>query len=200
MNLFLKLHICKITQIKYNGYFPKNSGWIELICGPMFSGKTEELIRRLVRAQFAKQKVAIFKPKTDNRYSDDYIVSHNKRKIKSIILESSDEICNFKNKADVFGIDEAQFFDNNLINVCNDLAKSGKRVVVAGLDKDYAAQAFGPIQQLIVDAEYVTKVNAICMVCGDPASFTQRMSTEKDLVVVGETDKYEARCRKCYEI
>ena len=178
--------------------FPKNSGWIELVCGPMFSGKTEELIRRLVRAQFAKQKVAIFKPKTDNRYSDDYIVSHNKRKIKSIILESSDEICNFKNKADVFGIDEAQFFDNNLINVCNDLAKSGKRVVVAGLDKDFEAQAFGPIQQLIVDAEYVTKVNAICMTCGDPASFTQRMTTEKDLVVVGETDKYEARCRKCY--
>ena len=178
--------------------FPKNSGWIELICGPMFSGKTEELIRRLVRAQFAKQKVAIFKPKTDNRYSDDYIVSHNKRKIKSIILESSGEIYNFKDKADVFGIDEAQFFDNNLINVCNDLAKSGKRVVVAGLDKDYAAQAFGPIQQLIVDAEYVTKVNAICMVCGDPASFTQRISAEKDLVVVGETDKYEARCRKCF--
>ena len=126
--------------------FPKNSGWIELVCGPMFSGKTEELIRRLVRAQFAKQKVAIFKPKTDNRYSDDYIVSHNKRKIKSIILESSDEIYNFKDKADVFGIDEAQFFDNNLINVCNDLEKAGKRVVVAGLDKDSAAQAFGPIQ------------------------------------------------------
>ena len=179
---------------------PKNSGWIEVICGPMFSGKTEELIRRLVRAQFAKQKVAIFKPKTDNRYSDDYIVSHNKRKIKSIILESSKEIYNFRDKADVFGIDEAQFFDTELINVCNDLAKSGKRVVVAGLDKDYAAKAFGPIQQLIVDAEYVTKVNAICMVCGDPASFTQRISTEKDLVVVGETDKYEARCRKCFKI
>ena len=180
--------------------FPKNSGWIELICGPMFSGKTEELIRRLVRAQFAKQEVAIFKPKTDNRYSDDYIVSHNKRKIKSIILESSDEIYEYKDKADVFGIDEAQFFDTNLIYVCNDLAKSGKRVVIAGLDKDYAAKAFGPIQQLIVDAEYVTKVNAICMVCGDPASFTQRISSEKDLVVVGETDKYEARCRKCFEI
>ena len=180
--------------------FPKNSGWIELICGPMFSGKTEELIRRLVRAQFAKQEVAIFKPKTDNRYSDDYIVSHNKRKIKSIILDSSKEIYDFIDKADVFGIDEAQFFDTGLINVCNDLAKSGKRVVVAGLDKDYAAKAFGPIQQLIVDAEYVTKVNAICMVCGDPASFTQRISTEKDLVVVGETDKYEARCRKCFKI
>jgi len=179
---------------------PKNSGWIEVICGPMFSGKTEELIRRLVRAQFAKQKVAIFKPKTDNRYSDDYIVSHNKRKIKSIILKSSKQIYDYKNKADVFGIDEAQFFDNDLINVCNDLAKLEKRVVVAGLDKDYASKAFGPIARLMVDAEYVTKVNAICMVCGDPASFTQRISTEKDLVVVGETDKYEARCRKCFKI
>ncbi|MAV63970.1 MAG: thymidine kinase [Candidatus Marinimicrobia bacterium] len=180
--------------------FPKNSGWIELICGPMFSGKTEELIRRLVRAQFAKQEVAIFKPKTDNRYSEDYIVSHNKRKIKSIIVESSEEIYKFKNKADVFGIDEAQFFDTNVIDVCNQLAKSGKRVVIAGLDKDYAAKSFGPIQQLMVDAEYVTKVNAICMSCGDPASFTQRISTEKDLVVVGETDKYEARCRKCFQL
>ena len=179
---------------------PKNSGWIEVICGPMFSGKTEELIRRLVRAQFAKQKVAIFKPKTDNRYSDDYIVSHNKRKIKSIILDSSKQINDYKNKADVFGIDEAQFFDENLISVCNDLAKLGKRVVIAGLDKDYTAKSFGPISKLMVDAEYVTKVNAICMVCGDPASFTQRISSEKDLVVVGETDKYEARCRKCFKI
>tara|TARA_B100001540_G_C15664627_1_gene577196 strand:- start:166 stop:717 length:552 start_codon:yes stop_codon:yes gene_type:complete len=179
---------------------PKNSGWIEVICGPMFSGKTEELIRRLVRAQFAKQKVAIFKPKTDNRYSDDYIVSHNKRKIKSIILESSKQISDYKDKADVFGVDEAQFFDEDLISVCNDLAKLGKRVVIAGLDKDYAAKSFGPIAKLMVDAEYVTKVNAICMVCGDPASFTQRISTEKDLVVVGETDKYEARCRNCFKI
>ena len=179
---------------------PKNSGWIEVICGPMFSGKTEELIRRLVRAQFAMQKVAIFKPKTDNRYSDDYIVSHNKRKIKSIILESSKQIEDYKDNADVFGVDEAQFFDENLISVCNDLAKSGKRVVIAGLDKDYAAKSFGPISKLMVDAEYVTKVNAICMVCGDPASFTQRISKEKDLVVVGETDKYEARCRKCFQL
>jgi len=179
---------------------PKNSGWIEVICGPMFSGKTEELIRRLVRAQFAKQEVAIFKPKTDNRYSDDYIVSHNKRRIKSIIINSASEIRNHKNNADVFGIDEAQFFDNELINVCNELAKLGKRVVIAGLDKDYAAKSFGPIKQLLIDAEYVTKVNAICMSCGDPASFTQRISTEKDLVVVGETDKYEARCRKCFNI
>ena len=178
---------------------PKNSGWIEVICGPMFSGKTEELIRRLVRAQYAKQNVAIFKPKTDNRYSDDYIVSHNKRKIKSIILESSEDIYSYKDQADVFGIDEAQFFDNNLIEVSNKLAKLGKRVVIAGLDKDYTAKSFGPIHQLMIDAEYVFKVNAICMVCGDPASFTQRISSEKDLVVVGETDKYEARCRNCFK-
>ena len=178
---------------------PKNSGWIEVICGPMFSGKTEELIRRLVRAQYAKQNVAIFKPKTDNRYSDDYIVSHNKRKIKSIILESSEDIYSYKDQADVFGIDEAQFFDNELIEVSNKLAKLGKRVVIAGLDKDYTAKSFGPIHQLMIDAEYVSKVNAICMVCGDPASFTQRISSEKDLVVVGETDKYEARCRNCFK-
>ena len=179
---------------------PKNSGWIEVICGPMFSGKTEELIRRLVRAQYAKQKVAIFKPKTDNRYSDDYIVSHNKRKIKSIILESSKDIYDYKNEAHVFGIDEAQFFGKNLIKICNDLANSGKRVVIAGLDKDYSAKSFGPIQELMIDAEYVTKVNAICMSCGNPASFTKRISPEKDLVVVGEADKYEARCRSCFKI
>ena len=179
---------------------PKNSGWIEVICGPMFSGKTEELIRRLVRAQYAKQSVAIFKPKTDNRYSDDYIVSHNKRKIKSIILESSKSIYDYRNQADVFGIDEAQFFDNELIQISNKLAKLGKRVVIAGLDKDYKAKSFGPIHQLMIDAEYVSKVNAICMSCGDPASFTQRISTEEDLVVVGETDKYEARCRKCFQL
>ena len=178
---------------------PKNSGWIEVICGPMFSGKTEELIRRLVRAQYAKQNVAIFKPKTDNRYSDDYIVSHNKRKIKSIILESSEDIYSYKDQADVFGIDEAQFFDNELIEVSNKLAKLGKRVVIAGLDKDYTAKSFGPIHQLMIDAEYVSKVNAICMVCGDPASFTQRISSEESLVVVGETDKYEARCRNCFK-
>ena len=177
----------------------KNSGWIEIICGPMFSGKTEELIRRLVRAQYAKQKVAIFKPKTDDRYSDDYIVSHNKRKIKSIIVESSAEIYKLKDSADVFGIDEAQFFDNGIIDIANKLAREDKRIVIAGLDKDYKGKSFGPIHQLLVDAEYVSKVNAICISCGDPASFSQRISSEKDLVVVGETDKYEARCRKCFK-
>ena len=177
---------------------PKNSGWIEVICGPMFSGKTEELIRRLVRAQIAKQIVAIFKPSTDNRFEEDYIVSHNKRKIKSVQVKHTDTILDYRDKADVFGIDEAQFFDNSIVEVCRSLAISGKRVVVAGLEKDYLAKSFGPMPELLVDAEYITKVNAICMSCGDPANFSQRSSNETMQVVVGETDKYEARCRKCF--
>ena len=177
---------------------PRNSGWIEVICGPMFSGKTEELIRRLVRSQYAKQKVTIFKPSVDNRYSEDYIVSHNQRKIKSIIIKNTNEILELGKDSQVIGIDEAQFCDKGLIDIVNSLAKSGKRIVIAGLDKDYMGKSFGPIKQLMVDAEYVSKVNAICMTCGDPASFSQRISAEKDLVVVGETDKYEARCRKCF--
>jgi thymidine kinase len=177
---------------------PKNSGWIEVICGPMFSGKTEELIRRLVRAQIAKQKVAIFKPTTDNRFEGEYIVSHNQRKIKSIQVHDTGTILDYLNKADVFGIDEAQFFDKSIVKVCKSLANSGKRVVVAGLEKDYLAKSFGSMPELLVDAEYITKVNAICMGCGDPANFSHRISSEKKLVVVGETDKYEALCRRCY--
>ena len=177
----------------------KNSGWIEVICGPMFSGKTEELIRRLVRAQFAKQKVKIFKPSLDNRYSEEYIVSHNKRKIKSIIIKSTDEIIKYSQDSDVVGIDEAQFCDSSLIDICKSLAHDGKRVVVAGLEKDYQAIPFGPMPELLVDAEYVTKVNAICMRCGDQANFSQRITKEKKQVVVGEIDKYEARCRKCFK-
>tara|TARA_B100000579_G_C22605861_1_gene744876 strand:- start:153 stop:710 length:558 start_codon:yes stop_codon:yes gene_type:complete len=177
---------------------PKDSGWIEVICGPMFSGKTEELIRRLVRAQFAKQRVAIFKPGTDNRYSEDYIVSHNQRKIKSIIVNSPKKILAYIEKADVFGIDEVQFFNKDIVSVCKKISGSGKRVVVAGLEKDYMAQPFGSLPELLIDAEYITKVNAICMKCGNPANFSQRISNETNQVVVGETDKYEARCRKCF--
>ena len=177
---------------------PINSGWIEVICGPMFSGKTEELIRRLVRAQIAKQRVAIFKPNIDNRFSEDFIVSHNKRKIKSIQVKKTDAIMHYKEKADVFGIDEAQFFDISIVDVCRILANTGKRVVVAGLEKDYLANSFGPMPQIMVDAEYITKVNAICMNCGDPANFSHRISPEEKQVVVGETDKYEALCRRCY--
>ena len=178
---------------------PKDSGWIEVICGPMFSGKTEELIRRLVRAQYAKQKVSIFKPFTDKRYSDDYIVSHNKRRIKSISVNSSKEILSYIDKGDVFGIDEAQFFDKGIVNVCRKLAMNDKRVVIAGLEKDYKSNPFGYMSEILVDAEYITKVNAICVVCGNPANFSQRISSEKTQVVVGESDKYEARCRKCFK-
>ena len=177
---------------------PKKTGWIEVICGPMFSGKTEELIRRLVRAQIAKQRVAIFKPSTDNRFAEDYIVSHNQRKIKSIQVQQTNKILDYQDKADVFGIDEAQFFDTSIVQICRSLANSGKRVVVAGLEKDYLAQSFGSMPDLLVDAEYITKVNAICMRCGDPANYTHRISGETTQVVVGETDKYEALCRRCY--
>ena len=177
---------------------PKNSGWIEVICGPMFSGKTEELIRRLVRAQIAKQKVAIFKPSTDNRFEEEYIVSHNQRKIKSLQVLDTALILDYLNKADVFGIDEAQFFDKSIVNTCKSLANLGKRVVVAGLEKDYLAKSFGSMPELLIKAEYITKVNAICMSCGDPANFSHRISTEITQVVVGETDKYEALCRRCY--
>ena len=179
---------------------PKNSGWIEVICGPMFSGKTEELIRRLIRAQIAKQKVTILKPSLDNRYSEDFIVSHNQRKIKSIAINNIKDIEKLSKNSDVVGIDEAQFFDTSLISICKKLAKNGKRVVIAGLEKDYQAVPFGPMPQLLVDAEFVTKVNAICMQCGDPANFSQRITEEKNQVVIGEIDKYEARCRKCFEL
>tara|TARA_X000001036_G_scaffold390418_1_gene388095 strand:+ start:5902 stop:6453 length:552 start_codon:yes stop_codon:yes gene_type:complete len=178
----------------------KNGGWIEVICGPMFSGKTEELIRRLIRAQIAKQVVTIFKPSLDDRYSEDYIVSHNKRKIKSVAIKNIQDIYKQSESSNVVGIDEAQFFDYPIIEVCKSLARDGKRVVIAGLEKDYKAIPFGPMPELLIDAEYVTKVNAICMQCGDPANFSQRISNEKNQVVLGEIDKYEARCRKCFQI
>ena len=132
---------------------PINTGWIEVICGPMFSGKTEELIRRLVRAQIAKQRVAIYKPYIDNRFAEDFIVSHNKRKIKSIQVKDTNMILDYADKADVFGIDEAQFFDISIIDICRNLANAGKRVVVAGLEKDYRGNAFGAMPDLLVDAE-----------------------------------------------
>ena len=178
---------------------PIKSGWIEVICGPMFSGKTEELIRRLVRAQIAKQRVAIFKPCTDNRFFEDYIVSHNQRKIKSIQVQDTKTILTYQDKADVFGIDEAQFFEPSIVSVCSNLANLGKRIVVAGLEKDYLANSFGAMPDLLVNAEYITKVTAICMHCGDPANFSHRISQETKQVVVGETDKYEALCRRCYQ-
>ena len=178
---------------------PRESGWIEVICGSMFSGKTEELIRRLRRAQIARQAVGIFKPKVDTRFSEDHIVSHSELRMESQIVESAEEIIKKTPQDEVVGIDEAQFFDGTLINVCKKLADQKKRVIVAGLDKDYRGEPFGPIPDLLSEAAYITKTLAICVVCGNPANYTQRLSRETDRVVVGEKDKYEARCRKCYE-
>ena len=177
----------------------KPSGWIEVICGSMFSGKTEELIRRLRRAQIAKQKVAIFKPKIDVRYSVDHLVSHNQQKIPSIAVKHAEDILKKVGDARVLGIDEAQFFDSSLVDVCRKLANSGRRVIVAGLDKDYRGEPFEPIPQMLCEAEYITKTLAICMQCGNPASYTQRISKSSELVLLGATDTYEARCRNCFE-
>lgn len=173
-------------------------GWIEVICGSMFSGKTEELIRRLRRAAIARQKIKIFKPSIDNRYSQTEIVSHDKQKIKSINIENAQEILNHALEAQVVGIDEAQFFDESLIKICQTLANMGKRVIVAGLDQDYRGKPFGPIPQLLAVAEYITKTHAICVVCGNPANHTYRKTTQTDTVVVGAAEIYEARCRNCF--
>ncbi len=177
----------------------QHTGWIEVICGSMFSGKTEELIRRLKRAMIARQKVAIFKPKIDNRYSATEIVSHDKQKIKSKVVEKPEEILHLALEAQVVGIDEAQFFDNSLVDICQKLANMGKRVIVAGLDQDFRGKPFEPIPQLLAVAEYITKTHAICVVCGNPANHTQRKTASKDKIVVGATDIYEARCRNCFE-
>ncbi|MBD3386856.1 thymidine kinase [candidate division KSB1 bacterium] len=179
---------------------PKGNGWIEVICGSMFSGKTEELIRRVKRAQIAKLKVIIFKPKIDTRYSSNHIVTHDAQRISSVPVESVTEILEQSQNADVVGIDEAQFFDTELVDVCQQLANSGKRVLVAGLDQDYQGHPFEPIPQLLAIAEYITKTLAICVKCGNPANRTQRLSKNANRVVVGAQDIYEARCRKCHTI
>jgi thymidine kinase len=176
------------------------AGWIEVICGSMFSGKTEELIRRLRRAQIARQRVQIFKPKIDERYSQDHLVSHSDMRLKSESVSSADEILQKIDwRAEVIGVDEAQFFDAKLVQVCNQLADLGKRVVVAGLDKDYLGKPFEPMPQLLAIAEYIEKTLAICMKCGNPANYTQRLVDSSDRVLVGATGTYEARCRRCFE-
>ncbi len=177
---------------------PYNTGWIEVVCGCMFSGKTEELIRRLRRAQIAKQHVKIFKPKIDNRYSTHQIVSHSDQALSSIIIDNPREILELASEAQVVGIDEGQFFSSELVDVCEQLANNGKRVIVAGLDQDYRGKPFEPIPQLLSVAEYITKTLAICMVCGNPADRTQRTTHQQELVVVGAHNIYEARCRKCF--
>ena len=176
----------------------QKKGWIEVICGSMFSGKTEELIRRLNRARIANLKVEIYKSAVDTRYHETEIVSHNATSIQSTPVSSSLNILLMTQNADVIGIDEAQFFDNEIIYVCETLAQKGVRVIVAGLDMDYLGKPFGPMPALMAISEFVTKVNAICMVCGDLATHTYRKTADNSLVVLGEKDAYEARCRKCF--
>lgn len=176
----------------------QRSGWIEVICGSMFSGKTEELIRRVRRANFANQKVVIFKPKTDNRYSEQEVVSHNENAIKGIPIEQSWEIMDHIADVKVVAIDEAQFFDGNLPDVCEKLALRGIRIIIAGLDMDFRGDPFGPMPHLLSVAEYITKVHAICPHCGNLATHSYRLSEERATVVLGEKDKYEPRCRTCY--
>jgi thymidine kinase len=179
---------------------PKDTGWIEVIAGCMFSGKTEELIRRLRRAQIAKQNVKIFKPDIDTRFKKNSIVSHSEQSLPSVLIKDINEIIELSKDAQVIGIDEAQFFSPDLIDICNNLANNGKRVIVAGLDQDYRGIPFEPMPQLLAIAEYITKTLAICVVCGNPADKTQRKTTSSERVVVGASDIYEARCRKCHFI
>lgn len=177
----------------------KEKGWIEVIAGSMFSGKTEELIRRLNRANIANLKVEIFKPGIDTRYDEIDIVSHNKSSIRSTPVNTAAEILLLAGNCDVVGIDEAQFLDQGLIEVVNSLANQGKRVILAGLDMDSTGKPFGPMPQLLAVAEYVTKVHAICVRCGDIANYSFRKSSGGNQILLGEHDAYEARCRKCFK-
>jgi thymidine kinase len=174
-------------------------GWIEVICGSMFSGKTEELIRRLKRARIANLRVEIFKPVVDVRYDPVDIVSHDENVIRSTPIDNSQAILLMTEDVDVVGIDEAQFFDEEIVNVCNQLASKGIRVIVAGLDMDFSGKPFGPVPELLATADYITKLHAICVVCGNIASFSFRKSAEEDQVVLGEKNNYEPRCRYCYQ-
>lgn len=176
----------------------QQKGSLEVICGSMFSGKTEELIRRLKRAEFAKLKVEIFKPAVDKRYHVEEVVSHDSNSIRSTPVNTAEEILLLSEGVDVIGIDEAQFFDSNLPDVCSELANRGIRILIAGLDMDYLGQPFGPMPALLARAEYVTKVHAICMHCGDLANHSHRTSKNNELVLVGEKDHYTPLCRSCF--
>ncbi len=182
------------------GFRGQRSGWIEVICGSMFSGKTEELIRRLKRARIANQKVQIFKPKTDVRYSEESVVSHDSNAVASLPIEKSVDMLEHVNDVKVVGVDEAQFFDEKLAQVCERLAIKGIRVIVAGLDMDFRGEPFGPMPSILAVAEYVTKVHAICPHCGSLATHSYRLSNESETVLLGEKDKYEPRCRICYSM
>jgi len=176
----------------------EKTGWIEVICGCMFSGKTEELIRRLNRALIAQQKVEIFKPAVDKRYHEEKIISHSEREIRSTPVNFAGDILLLAGNCDVVGIDEAQFFDEAIVEVCNTLANQGKRVIVAGLDMDYEGKPFGPMPNLLAVAEFVTKVHAICAQTGELASFSFRLTADKSRVLLGEKDSYEARSRRVF--
>ena len=179
--------------------FPEDTGWIEVVCGSMFSGKTEELIRRLRRAQIARQAVQIFKPKLDNRYEIERIVSHSQQRLDCIAVERAAEIFRHLDPdTEVVGIDEAQFFGKELVDVVEELARRGLRVIVAGLDQDYRGQPFEPMPHLLAVAEYVSKELAICAVCGNPANRSQRIVPRTERVMVGAEGDYEARCRRCF--
>ncbi len=177
---------------------PDKKGQVELICGSMFSGKTEELIRRLNRAKIARQKVEIFKPSVDKRYHAQEVVSHDDARIRSTPVNFAEDILLLSGDSDVIGIDEVQFFDSQIVSVAEKLAAQGKRVIMAGLDMDFKGKPFEPVPQLMAIAEYVTKVHAICMKCGDLASFSFRLTKDEDKVFLGEKESYEARCRKCF--
>ncbi|MBO6575270.1 MAG: thymidine kinase [Rhodothermales bacterium] len=174
------------------------TGWIEVICGSMFSGKTEELIRRMKRARIARQRVEIFKPAVDTRYDEEAVVSHDESAITSTPVSSATQILLLTSDADVVGIDEGQFFDDGLVSVCTQLARDGRRVIVAGLDQDYLGRPFEPMPQLMSVAEYVTKLHAICVVCGAPANHSQRLTAASGRLVLGATESYEPRCRRCF--
>lgn len=181
-----------------NSHETHRKGFIEVVCGSMFSGKTEELIRRLKRARYARQRVEIFKPEIDTRYDEYNVVSHDDNSILSTPVQSSSQILLLASDVDVVGIDEAQFFDSEIVNVCNQLANRGVRVIVAGLDMDYLGKPFGPMPALIACAEYVSKVHAICVHCGNLAQYSHRMVKNDKLVLLGETENYEPLCRSCY--
>ncbi|MCO5232919.1 MAG: thymidine kinase [Chitinophagales bacterium] len=183
-----------IEPRKYNIH----TGWIEVICGSMFSGKTEELLRRLKRAKFAHQRVEIFKPQIDTRYHQTLIVSHDDNQIQSNPVGVAENILLYSNEVDVIGIDEAQFFDNQLPEVCNILASKGIRVIVAGLDMDFQGQPFGPMPALMANAEFITKVHAICVCCGNPAGYSYRLADSDKTILLGEKQEYEPRCRTCF--
>ena len=186
-------------------YGPKDHGWIEVVAGPMYSGKTEELIRRIRRAEIAKQKVQVFKPEIDNRYSKQDVVSHAGDKIQSVPVKSSKEILKkLLDDTDVIGIDEAQFFDDSLVEIVSKIANNNRRFICAGLDMDFKGEPFGPMPKLMAIAEFVDKIQAVCMVCNNPATRTQRLINGKPakksdpVVLIGAQESYEARCRKCH--